>query len=347
MLVRAGYWTFYLAFGDGNGAIHRWSRAVERLEDPLRGLVELLLLQRELEVARARRLLGASVHEALHEAGILVRHEERVRTDHLSLTSFRSLSFFRELGVRQRVYFGNDSIALGVYQSPIFAGRALDLCSGTSIQAMIAVQRGARAVAVEIQPRAAAVAEVNVRLNGLEGRVRIENRSLQDYASQVDEPFDLITFNPPLVPIPPALYYPIPGNGGSDGLEITRAALDLYLSHLAPGGAIELVGLGLGRDQRPTFVDDLRQILAAHGATARVLIPSRARLRRGDALFDTMAQTAAISSAIPLEVSHAAFELHFETLGVDTIYLFFMRCERGDGDPQILDLADGEPGWFV
>jgi release factor glutamine methyltransferase len=352
-LTASGYRGFYLALGDGNLRADRWEAYCGDTEDPLRGLVELFLLKRSLSAERVTAVLGRPLLEGLLEERILILDGGRVRTDGLHLIIFRSLLFFCEVSLRPSIYFGNDSIALGMYQTPAVGGISLDLCSGSSIQAMIAAQHSRKAYAVEINPKAALIAAFNVKLNGLEGKVEVINRSLEEYATQTAERFDRVTFNPPLLPIPEVLHYPFVGDGGEDGLDISRRILEAYLPRLSDGGAIEFIGQGLGRQGRATFVDGLAALLERHSAWGHVLLVGRGSLVRGDGVYDSTVVTTAMASEISLEVCYEVFELHFKKLGVDEIYTFFMRAGRGSeparGGPTVVttDLSRGGANWFV
>lgn len=352
LLVISGYRAFHLAFGDGNRCYSGWEKFAADLEDPLRGLVDLFLLLRPVEPARAERILGEEIYQALLSEEILRETPSGVRTPGLILISFKGLTFFHEYTQRPGIYFGNDSIGLGVYQSPAYGGRTLDLCSGTSIQAMISAQHSAESYAVEINPRAARIAAINLRMNALQDKVRLINASLEEYGRTTTETFDLVTFNPPLLPVPDVLDYPFVGDGGGDGLDVTRLTLQLYLPHIAPGGGIEFIGCGLGRDRQPLFVDELGAILAEHGAHGVVHLLTRYNMQRGDTFYDGLIETAAINSKISTNLSDAVFDLHFQKLGMTELYTFFMRGERPleksgkQSGVAIVDLGDGGNCWF-
>lgn len=72
---------------------------------------------------------------------------------------------------------------------------ALDLGCGTGVGAVFAASRGARAIAVDINPQAVRCARMNARLNHFEDR--IEARLGDLFEPVRAERFDLILFNPP------------------------------------------------------------------------------------------------------------------------------------------------------
>jgi release factor glutamine methyltransferase len=352
LLVTEGYRSFHLAFGDGNHRFEKWNCYAEATPPRLRTLIDLFLLQRAVDPDRAVVALGQAIFDELVADKILVNGPRGTRSPGLILISFRSWLFLHEFTRQPAVYFGNDSIALGMYQSPAIQGVALDLCSGTAIQAMIAAQHARRVFAVEISPVAAQVARFNLLLNGVSHKVELINASLEDYAASVTVPLDRVTFNPPLLPVPEVLYYPFVGDGGADGLDVTRRALDLYLPLLASGGAVECIGCGLGRNSTPAFLDELDPILERHGARGHALLVGCWPLVRGEPAHESLVLTAAMNSQISSEIAHAVYEQHLQKLGMDSMYTFFFRAERADSAQpfersRVLDLSKGSANWFL
>lgn len=348
LVERFGYRTFHLAFGDGNVLHQKWRRFAERLDEPLRGLVSLFLLQRPVDEQQARAMLGTALLDDLLEADVLRVDGGAVRSTGLVLISFRSLLFFFELTESPRVYFGLDSQALGRYQQPAPGGLTLDIGSGCGIQAMIAAGYARHTYAVEIDERAAAIAAINFQLNDLQDRVTMIHGSLEEYAARVSEPFDLITFNLPQLPAPPGIDYPV-GNGGADGLAMTRRALELYLPHLAQNGSVELIGCGLGRDGRPLFLGELGALLAEHGVHGHAQTIGLTELRRGDQMYDFLVQIAAMSNGLTAEQSEALFEEHFRALERNELYTFFLHATRtADGSGlTVANLAEPGKDWLA
>lgn len=81
-------------------------------------------------------------------------------------------------------------------------GRALDMGTGSGFIGLYLAQRGWQVDAVDVSPRAVELAQQNARRNGLAaadrpGGVRVFQSNLFD---QVDGPYDVIAFNPPMRP---------------------------------------------------------------------------------------------------------------------------------------------------
>src|SRR5436305_6894863 len=77
--------------------------------------------------------------------------------------------------------------------------RALDVGTGSGVQALLAARHATRVVATDINPRALAFTEVNAALNGFTN-VEVRHGSL--FEAVAGERFDLITCNPPYVVSP-------------------------------------------------------------------------------------------------------------------------------------------------
>lgn len=92
---------------------------------------------------------------------------------------------------------GTDGVLLGVLAPTIDSGRILDIGTGTGLVGIMLSQRCPQAIvtAVEIDADAAKQAEENATSTGW--RIKIINKSIQDFSSQCEEKFDLIVSNPP------------------------------------------------------------------------------------------------------------------------------------------------------
>jgi carbamoyltransferase len=125
--------------------------------------------------------------------------------------------------------------------------RILDLCSGSGIQGLQQAHLATDIVAVDISPRAAAVARLNAALNGVS---HFDARVGSLYAPVRGARFDVILANPPFVTSPyrkgPAYHA-----GGPTGDAVLRRIIAGWTPHLREGGrafAISHVGLRTGVD---------------------------------------------------------------------------------------------------
>ena len=92
---------------------------------------------------------------------------------------------------------GTDGVLLGVLAPTIDSGRILDIGTGTGLVGIMLSQRCPQAIVtgVEIDADAAKQAEENATSTGW--KIKIINKSIQDFSSQCEEKFDLIVSNPP------------------------------------------------------------------------------------------------------------------------------------------------------
>jgi len=114
----------------------------------------------------------------------------------------------------------------------------LDMGTGSGIQAIVAGQRAARVVAVDISPEAVRCARENVRANGLEAKVSVVEGDLFAPLDPAQR-FSVILFTPPYLEGTPrtsldrALFDP--------GKALLRRFFSEAKEHLAPGGYVQMV----------------------------------------------------------------------------------------------------------
>jgi release factor glutamine methyltransferase len=131
----------------------------------------------------------------------------------------------------------------------VFPGeRVLEIGAGLGLAAVLAARAGARVVATDVLPRAAAAVRTNAALNG----VTIDARVGDCYAPVTGERFDLIATNPPQMPTPPGRdredAEAAADNGGRDGWALLDRIIAGAADHLYPGGRLVFSMFGfLGR----------------------------------------------------------------------------------------------------
>ncbi|RLL68187.1 methyltransferase [Streptomyces sp. Z26] len=119
--------------------------------------------------------------------------------------------------------------------------RALDLGTGSGIQALHAAQHAAHVVATDLNPRALRMTRLTLALSGAAPADLREGSLFEPVADE--GPFDLIVSNPPFV-ISPArgaedrLTY---RDGGMSGDDLCRTLVERAADHLADGGYCQLL----------------------------------------------------------------------------------------------------------
>jgi hypothetical protein len=263
-LAVVGYGEYLASFDPLFPGAARIRGRTEAAPEALRPLVDLLLCGARVPRAAVADSLGSDeLVEALRGFGLIVdAGEGTIALPGLMLISICGRWLFVQVpGPRRSVYCGDDSVALLHRLQPLTGGRALDLCTGPGLQALHASGFAREVVAVEIDPFAAALARVNVELNGCADRVAVRLGDL--YAPVAGERFHTVIANPPYLPLPEDLPYPLYGHGGADGLRVVRRVLDGLPDALAPGGQAQLVGALLSDGKTPLALPELQALCSA------------------------------------------------------------------------------------
>jgi len=198
-----------------------------------------------LSLARAGRMVLVHTEEGLVHAPIRIMQFDgfaiaadvpestSMSTDHVMAVSGSSM-FLSHLTIR----------------TPVAA--ALDVGTGTGVQALLAARHADRVVGTDPNPRALSFARFNALLNDVHN---VEFREGSLFEPVGDERFDLIVSNPPFVVSPDQDY--LYRDSGGPGDEISRDVVRGAAEHLAPGGtASVLIGWtqtsGASLWERPT-----------------------------------------------------------------------------------------------
>ena len=156
----------------------------------------------------------------------------------------------------QVMFVGSDSrwLARATVRRP--ARAALDLCTGSGIQALLATPHSERVLAVDINHRAARSARFNATISGATN-FEVAEGNLFEQASATDR-FDLITANPPFVssPVDVLMFR----DGGPSGEAILERIVQGLPLHLAAGGIAQIV-TELGEREGEPIVQRVRQWL--------------------------------------------------------------------------------------
>jgi release factor glutamine methyltransferase len=347
-----GYRQFYLAFGDGNLRFEQWARSAGDLGGELGRLVEFFLLMRPGERVELESIFGAEFLAELLAAGVVVAEGTRVRTNDFLLIVARGLLYFCQLSPDAWAYFGDDSLALASYQTPATEGRTLDLCSGPGLQAFVSARHATDCVGIELDARTVAVAAINARLNDLETRVRFVTSSLEAFAQRSAESFDLITFNPPLVPAPARAKYSRAGHGGDSGTLVSERIINLYGDRVVPEGRMEFVGIAVGSRDSTQCLDRLDSLAHEAGFASRFHLLSRHPVREGAPFFEQYAKSYAYYNRRDLPGARKLLLRHYARGGHTDLCFFFCSLHKRRGRRRlrrrVVDLSLGYYGdWFV
>lgn len=151
----------------------------------------------------------------------------------------------RRFKVAENVYRPAEDSFLIADQIPYYTSKkTLDMGTGCGILALISAESSQEVVATDINPFAVNCTKKNAELNGLNHKIDVLAGDLFDPIGK-KEKFDLITFNPPYLPIPNTStegdYLCSAWDGGSDGRLVTDRFLDQIPRFLKKDGTVLLV----------------------------------------------------------------------------------------------------------
>ncbi len=121
--------------------------------------------------------------------------------------------------------------------------RALDVGTGSGVQALLAAQHADHVVATDVNERALAYTELNAALNGLRN---VECRRGSFFEPVEGERFDLITCNAPYVVSPERRW--TYRDAGFEGDELSRQLVEEAAEHLSDGGYATLMASWIAHD---------------------------------------------------------------------------------------------------
>lgn len=286
---------------------HIWMKEVfglrRRCRGSLRGaLAARFLLGEEVEAPRPVEVLGKlSLDGACSLWPCLGLH---VLTD----------PFITEVNFQHAVYrLGGDSYALARLTPRRPVRRALDLCTGSGIHALLASRHAEEALGVDINPRAVQFARLNARMNGCDAEF-VQG----DLYAPCRGVYDLITCNPPFVPTPEA-NSELFRSGGADGEDLVKRIVAGLGTWLAPQGLFAMVTHYPVMD--PPLISRLRSWLGPGEWGIGVLNYARFTNERYVAMN--------LRSDLPVAVQTDAFLDCYEALGIRGVVEAVTFIRRG------------------
>jgi hypothetical protein len=139
----------------------------------------------------------------------------------------------------------SSSLAQLTVREPV--DRALDLGTGSGVQALHLADHASQVVATDVNPRALAMTRLNARLN----TISVEDRTGSLYEPVAGERFDLIVTNPPFVVSPGTHERLVYRDSGLPGDEMVRRVVTGATEHLAPHGRAQVLANWVHRAGQP------------------------------------------------------------------------------------------------
>jgi methylase of polypeptide subunit release factors len=232
-----------LAFDEGLAALRLRPDADERLT----ALVRLFFACEPIELD-----LAAAALEPVSptELGELLTIRDGTARSHVCLQPYEGLLVAVDPADRLRadqvlgVGPATRTLAQLTVRRPVEA--ALDLGSGSGVQALLAARHSERVVGVDINPRALRLARLSAALNGTEN---VEWRQGDLYEPVGEEHFDLVVANPPFI-LSPAREF-LFRDGGLEGDELSRSVVTGAAARLREGGFAHVLCSWVSEPSRP------------------------------------------------------------------------------------------------
>ena len=294
--------------------------------DELALLLRLFLLGVPVDAARFSRLVGVERRQRLAGAGLLVDDAGLVHGaarlvphDELLIASDHAGSADEHADHVPGVH--RPSVALAHLTVRGEKERALDLCTGNGIQAILLAAHADHVIATDVNTRALAYATFNTALNNA---ANVEVRAGSFFEPVEGEQFDLVVANPPYVVSPESAY--LFRDGGLRGDAVSELVVRGAPGALAPGAfASVLIAWALEPDDPAAR---LRRWLEGSGCDAFLLHTSTDDPLETATLWnrDLLDRPDAYSAALDRWLAYYR-ELGIEHLG----YACLVLRKRGDG----------------
>lgn len=341
LLDDAGYTEELLCSRYGLSSLAGFEKKADEAEiDPMLRDTASMLLRLFVETRYLRRddidaAIGHSGFQLLIELGLLEQHPTDGRQWFAPVTLYPTNGFYivsdRWLNPDRSAMYAVDDV---VYPPIVSNGqqfvtllpkwpcsRMLDLCSGSGIGALIAARDFAgQAWSLDVAPRSAHFAEFNRRLNGL-ANVSVGAGDLYDPVRGLR--FDFIAAHPPYVPVlrPRWIYH----DGGTDGEQIARRAVEGLPLHLEPGGRFYMRAMGSDR-RDGTYEQRIRGWLGEMEGEFDIAVVDLQTIDPIDfAMKSSLKSTNAASDA-------AAFGKVFAELGIERMVIAATLIQRKTDD---------------
>ncbi len=145
-----------------------------------------------------------------------------------------------------------DSFLLAKAVADLARGKALDMGTGSGLQAIVAAKKKEvkKVTAVDANRAALKCAEKNAERNKVENKIKFLQSNLFE---SVDKIFDTIIFNPPYLPVEKSEKLDeqsMAWHGGGNGRRVLEPFLDQFFSFLSPNGQLLLLQSSLNGLQK-------------------------------------------------------------------------------------------------
>jgi methylase of polypeptide subunit release factors len=305
-----------------------WPRYVIPGSDPISVLIRVFLLSLPEPASSLRELFGEVTVALLQELRLLDAEEPPTLRSPIALYPVGPLYIATDWWFERKgspaangsrvMPLGRDSYGLARAIASFSGNTAVDLCSGSGVGAIKAAMTFDRVLGVDVNPRAVNFARFNAILNGV-NNCSFEQADL--YEAVGTERFDLITANPPFVPVPgrTRLLY---RDGGASGEDVLRQVIAGCADHLSDKGMC-LIVTDLVEHRGTKYEQKLAQWLGVDsGFTAAVL------KRPAETIYQYVSSH--LSHTAPFGISPDLFEWidHYRAEGIEEVARGYIAIQR-------------------
>jgi len=325
-LARHGLFTLMAAYSNEQERIQAMDFDLPLLPEKLRTMVELFIIGKPVKASRAGAALPGDIIEALAGLGVISCQDEHLSLNMLRLAYHCGILSFCEKAIDPAIkyYYGNDSLALGKMLLPA-RGKVLDVCAGVGTQGILCALTADKVIAVEQEPTVSKLFEINSVLNRVDDKIELR---IGDLTKPVrGETFDRICCNPPLLPVPENVPYPVVGDGGPDGLRIVKRLIADLPGLLNANGRCQIIGSILGDESGP-FTGDLESLARSGDLDIMMVLPSRQPLYPFSPMVESLAITSQAYGNTDINAMREAYLDCFSKQGASYLYSYLMDVAK-------------------
>ncbi|MGF7019126.1 methylase of polypeptide subunit release factors [Lachnospiraceae bacterium PF1-21] len=330
--------------GEINYHINPWSsyeEVIYRLnnyEKKIRIIFKLLLLSEEVIYTEAIECCGKSFIDALIDVGFLERDKDALFGKSFSIISYYGFFFVVDTFPEypngkgeQKVYIGSDTYRLCASLPKKNGEKVLDLCTGSGIQGIVEASYCKELVLVEKNEEVIPITRFNTILNQCAEKTKVVCSDL--YSNVNEEKYDLITANPPFIPVPENVYFPGVGDGGEDGLKVIVGIIEGLDDYLKVGGTCRVIGECLG-DEESTLLFKKIKVMLPIGYKCNLFLQARnSKSQYIESVINLYKKQ--IDEEIDEKNLKYRFEDLFKKLVVNSYYMFLLdikKCENEESE---------------
>lgn len=303
--------------------------AIKKLPSKVQSLGRFFALGIPIQKKEMAKYFDGCIIEELKNMDIVNYDDDYIWMNNLILISYYNCYFivgnvyyYPTCQSKEQVpYVGPDSYWLSRMIVNNVKGKVLDLCSGSGIQAILSARTADRVVAVDIDLQAVKFIEVNACLNGLSSKIVAKHGNLFDVIGE--EKFDYIIANPPFIPIPSDINFPLAGDGGVAGDSVIECILESCGHHMHFDSELIMIGQTIG-DEKKAFLTDL---VKKHFGNGQISLTYHSKT-----IIEHQAEEVAKLCNIlnHTNVDSNIWTNHYKKIGATYFYSFMLKIKKND-----------------